>query len=391
MSLRCALLLVLVASCPTLPRARAQTALAELSRGVDALGEGRPHAAAAALENAYRIEPLPLALLNLGVAYVRLGRIAAALDVFRSYVERADRTRDARNIAAVRGEIARLQAAHATLDLHLSPSTTTLQIDGVDMVPRHGELVVAPGHRRIVARADGYEPYQQTLVVPAGRSPLRIALRSVPAHTSADRAPHRDSARAAPRRTRERKRVRTPCAIDALCMGPVLALGPPNLLGGGLHVRAGEYFGFGVDFGTLPTMKFGIASVNATLISAQLRAYPFGGALFLAAGIAYQSLSGAARERGVAVEASAGVPAFALGLGLMGRHGFVLGIDAQVMFPLSRGAVEMKMRSDPAIASFLTSQNTSAIEQEAETRVRDVLEYMPVMLQLNLLRIGYLF
>ena len=58
------------------------------------------------------------------------------------------------------------------------------------------------------------------------------------------------------------------CVLNNVCFGPVLSLiGPPNLFGGGLHFRLGEYFGAGVDYQLTPSISFDPVSVSSSLFS----------------------------------------------------------------------------------------------------------------------------
>jgi hypothetical protein len=71
-------------------------------------------------------------------------------------------------------------------------------------------------------------------------------------------------------------------------MGPVVALlGPSNLIVGGLHRRFGKYLGAGVDSQVLRSVNVNPISLSTSLVSANARVYPFGGAFFLGGGFAY--------------------------------------------------------------------------------------------------------
>mgnify|MGYP003546812678 CR=1 FL=1 len=182
------------------------------------------------------------------------------------------------------------------------------------------------------------------------------------------------------------------CLLRNFCIGPVLTLGILDVFGIGAQARM-DYWGVGFDYQFLRFTTQGIP-VNLSLLTVEGRLYPFGGALFVAAGLAWQhaSLSGhviyAGSSRVPAFEADlAGkinVPVLKLGLGVMGRSGFVLGIDLAFGIQLGGNTVEFSTTL-PRVAEVEAAENK--IRNRADKFVRA----LPFLLQLNLFRIGYLF
>lgn len=181
------------------------------------------------------------------------------------------------------------------------------------------------------------------------------------------------------------------CALGELCIGPVLSLGAINPLGFGVHARYGEYLGFGIDYQFLPTLTFSSASASWSLFTVEARVYPFGGSFFLGGGFGYQSLNASASMTDpaggiVSAEGSVGVPALKLGLGFMGRSGFVFGIDLGFNVPLGSTDVEFA-----GIASSASPETMADLRQQIKDAAETGINLAPFIPQLNLLRFGYLF
>jgi tetratricopeptide (TPR) repeat protein len=158
-------------------QAAAQTAKELAERGVQALNAGQYADAVTALDASYRKEQAPSVLYNLGLAYKGLGHPDKALEAFEGYVRFADKKKDAKTIAAVRGEIDRLKGSYARFALKLTPPDATIEIDGTRATPSKNELWVQTGKHKITVRAAGYETYQQELDVAAGKFDLEVRLR----------------------------------------------------------------------------------------------------------------------------------------------------------------------------------------------------------------------
>jgi hypothetical protein len=170
----------------------------------------------------------------------------------------------------------------------------------------------------------------------------------------------------------------------------VLTGGLFNIIGVGVHARYGDYLGFGIDYQFF-NLSVSSASLGLSLITLDGRLYPFGGSFFLSGGFAYQSISLKATEAAQTVKASISVPLFKLGLGFMGRSGFVMGIDLALELPL--GSAHAKFDT-PMPGSGATTAEIDAYNK-AHKSINDagsvVATALPFLIQLNLVRIGYLF
>lgn len=161
----------------TTPAPSAQSAQELYDQGMAALNAGRYREAAEKLDGSYRAKPVALVLYNLGLSYSGMGYPDRAVESFEAYVQYADATKEGKTIAAVRQEIERIKGSYGRFNVTLTPSSALIEIDGVIVAPRDGKLWVQTGQHRIVIRAQGYETFEQTLQVQAGKFDLDIKLR----------------------------------------------------------------------------------------------------------------------------------------------------------------------------------------------------------------------
>lgn len=182
------------------------------------------------------------------------------------------------------------------------------------------------------------------------------------------------------------------CLLPDLCFGPVFSVGMLNPLGVGLHMRYGAYLGLAVDYQFLPAVTISDVSVSASLFVAEGRYYPTGGALFVSAGLALQHLVGEGSvtlddsPESMRIEGTINVTALKLGIGFTGHDGLVVGIDLGLHVPVRQRDLRF---------GYDASLEGNADVQQVEEDIRDAggraLEEVPILVQLNLIRIGYLF
>jgi len=180
-----------------------------------------------------------------------------------------------------------------------------------------------------------------------------------------------------------------------ICIGPVLTFGVINVIGFGAHARYRENWGFGIDYQFFPSITVSGTSANWSLFTAEGRWYPWGGAFFLGLGFGFQTFTASMTQEmpsgTVALEGSIGMPALKLGLGFMGGEGFVMGIDLGLNIPLGGNSVDF----DPPTGLDDGSAESAAQVAELRRQINDaadkIVKVIPVVPQLNLIRIGYLF
>jgi hypothetical protein len=174
----------------------------------------------------------------------------------------------------------------------------------------------------------------------------------------------------------------------------VITGGVLNVFGIGLQART-DYWGFAFDYQFI-SLGYKDVDGDLSLITIEGRAYPFGDAFFLSAGFAWQNVAlesivhatveGFAAD--VDVQGSVNIPVFKVGLGFGGRDGFVFGIDLGIGFRVASADVKLETDLDPLIKA-----TPEFIKAEAEFRqaANNWVEWLPFTLQLNVLRLSYLF
>lgn len=366
--------------------------------GLDALAQGRDLEAAHLFRTAFDREHNPAALVNLGIAYTNLGRTHQAVQALREYLTQADRSKDGATMDAVGAEIERLRQTSGRIGLHLVPSHAQVELDGEPVAPHDGELLATPGRHTVSAHAEGYAPFSQTLDVVAGQFTLEIELKPVPVANVAEAAPApSQSATAAVTATTFEpeagdENYDSGCALKPVCVGPVFSLfGPPNIVGGGIHARIGRYLGVGVDYQVLPTLNLNPISFGASLLSANARVYPFGGAFFVSGGMGYQAYRGQIRDGDITISARTGFPAVIASLGFMGKSGFVLGADLGLLFPLGTLRATVQDENNALAQSGIPQEDIDSARSDAESIANKALNKLPLLVQVNLLRVGYMF
>jgi hypothetical protein len=198
------------------------------------------------------------------------------------------------------------------------------------------------------------------------------------------------SEHAPPPAGRPRSREGTRCVLGSFCLGPVLTLGVLDVFGIGAQARM-DYWGVAFDYQFFHFSTEGIP-ISLSLLTVEARVFPFAGSFFLAGGLAWQHASLSATVsytyQGTTVTAQAAgrvsVPVFKLGLGWMGRSGFAVGIDLALGIQLGNNHVELTTDL-PRIQEVIDAENK--IRDRADAWVRK----LPFLLQLNLLRLGFLF
>jgi hypothetical protein len=201
-------------------------------------------------------------------------------------------------------------------------------------------------------------------------------------------------------------------------IGVVVGGGLPNLLSFGGMIRLTRFFAAGVNVGLIPTLKIGYYG-EATLMyqeyDAYAHIYPWGGALFLGAGVGYETVKGTlantfnlqplqAKYPGVPIPASfdlmsqGSVQTMVLtpqvGLFHTFGSGFSLGADigAQVPIAPSRVSYTTQVNFPPGVPQAVQDEMKRQFVTPNDTKVHDTLEQVgrTIIPTFNI-RIGWLF
>jgi hypothetical protein len=187
------------------------------------------------------------------------------------------------------------------------------------------------------------------------------------------------------------------CLAGDFCFGPVLTAGLLNVFGIGVQARM-DYWGFAFDY---QFISLGYKDVDGDLglITIEGRVFPFGNAFYLSTGFAWQNvalettITGTVEGVPVSVDArgSVNVPVFKIGLGVGGRDGFVFGADIGIGFRLAEADVTLETNVDEA--SLPEPIRVEYVKRKAQFRqaANEWVESLPFTVQLNILRLSYLF
>lgn len=177
----------------------AQKAAAEslFDDALKAMKSGRYADACPKLEESERIDPGIGTLLYLGECYEKIGRSASAWATFREAASSAQAKGEADRARVATARADRLQAGLSKLTIVVAPETA--QLPGLrilrDNVAVESSLFgvaipVDPGKYRVVASAEGYEPFQTELEIQANGDAKSVQIPALkPGPKSATGAP----------------------------------------------------------------------------------------------------------------------------------------------------------------------------------------------------------
>ena len=182
----------------------------------------------------------------------------------------------------------------------------------------------------------------------------------------------------------------------------MIGVGLPALVSFGATLKLTRYLGAGVNVGLIPTMKisfYGDATLSYQEYDAYARVYPFGGGLFLGAGIGYATVKGTYTENfdlsgyqspvpGVSLPADAlyrsegsvktMVVTPQLGVFHSFDSGFSLGFDIGAQVPVAPSQIafssSVEANLDPRIPASLRQQLYDEYVGPANHRVEQTLE-----------------
>lgn len=143
--------------------------------GKDLMARGDYRAACRKLEESYRLDAAGGTLLNLATCHEKEGKVATAWAEYQSALELAKRANRRDRIALAQKKVDELAKLVAKVTIQVAgdpPPSLVVELDGValGMGSMGAGLAVDPGEHRVVARAEGREPFESKLDVAAGES-----------------------------------------------------------------------------------------------------------------------------------------------------------------------------------------------------------------------------
>ena len=164
----------------------------------------------------------------------------------------------------------------------------------------------------------------------------------------------------------------------------------------GLGVRAniGDYFGASIDYQFQPNISVSKVTFGSGMFSATARVYPLKGSLFVGAGMGYSHQFVRVRSDEINAEAKVSAPVAIFNVGFTGRSGFVFGMDAALLVPLSKLRARTSATPGDGLEDLPEEEAQARLDEKREEVTHDVnkvLGKIPILIQLNLVRIGYIF
>jgi hypothetical protein len=155
--------------------------------GVAAVDAGNYEAARVAFQQAYALKPHPSVLRNLGQAELKTGRYLEAARHLSTFVrDTTYGTVPEREAAAKSLAQAETQVGRVLVQVDVPGADITIDGELAGRSPVSDPFYAAPGERLIRIQKEGYQPYEKTQIIEAGRTTqLRIVLDSQAAPTLA--------------------------------------------------------------------------------------------------------------------------------------------------------------------------------------------------------------
>lgn len=175
-------------------------------------------------------------------------------------------------------------------------------------------------------------------------------------------------------------------------LGPVVGVGLPNLLSFGGQLKITRFFAAGVNVGLIPTVHlalYGEATLEYQEYDAYGRLHPFGGALFLGAGVGYERVTGTlAKDLDVsayqalapglppqlALRSEGSVQTLVvtpqLGIFHTFKPGFSIGLDVGAQIPIAPSDVKFATEVPPSVPQELVD----ALVTPNDEKVRSTLD-----------------
>jgi len=167
MKLACVVAVLALIASTSSARAQSAAAEAEFLRAQKLEKEGKLAEACPAYAKSYELEPLNGALYQLARCYEATGRTASAWIRFRTLAQR-DTNETRRKASAARATALEPRLIKLLITVPVPIQGLRVTRDGNDVTAMIGiEDPVDPGHYKIAANAEGYQPFEAEIVVEA--------------------------------------------------------------------------------------------------------------------------------------------------------------------------------------------------------------------------------
>jgi hypothetical protein len=171
-------------------------------------------------------------------------------------------------------------------------------------------------------------------------------------------------------------------------LGPLVGVGLPSLLSLGGTIKLTRFLGGGINFGLIPSTKlsfYGQAELSYQEIDVYGRIYPFGGSLFLGAGVGYATVKGSIENPSFTVNGvdTASIPLSSVGsvktmvltpqLGFLRTFagGFSIGMDLGAQIPIAPSQIEFETQT-PNLPQTIVDQYVKPHEEEVRSTLEKI-------------------
>jgi hypothetical protein len=177
-------------------------------------------------------------------------------------------------------------------------------------------------------------------------------------------------------------------------IGVLVGGGLPSLLSFGGIIKVTRYFGAGVNIGLVPSVKlalYGDAELSYQHYEIYGRLFPFGGDVFLGAGVGYATMSGSVRRsydvtalqgqaptlpNPLSVDSEGSVKTLVVtptaGVLHIFKPGFTVDIAVAAQIPVAPSAVHVKTTVPPSVPSQLVDQYVTPNDKKVEDTLNKV-------------------
>lgn len=194
------------------------------------------------------------------------------------------------------------------------------------------------------------------------------------------------------------------CLLDNFCIGPTFTLGLVNLIGFGIQGRFNDMLRAQIDYQFMPSITVFGVSGRWSAITAEGHIHPLKNIFFVLLGFSYEKFTGSIsvtlNGETTMLKGSMEKPLIKVGVGITNCSNLMLASDFGIMIPFSKLELfyeyfynEEEVTKDELeviIKKYNLDISVDDIEK-IESYANKVINFLPVIIQVNIIRVGYLF
>ena len=151
-------------------------------QGVQFLQEENYGEALGAFVESYRLDPQPVVLFNIGMCQKAVGDLLAAYESLGRYVDEAGSDAPVDLLENAGRVLAEIEQSTGQMNVIVDPAGATVVVDDeeVGQAPLGRPIRLMPGAHAVEVRSEGRVTQTRTVDVPAGSTPVQVAVRLEP-------------------------------------------------------------------------------------------------------------------------------------------------------------------------------------------------------------------